>query len=182
MILNEEKWTVHKKQGVAALSFDITPVKGLKYTPSFSVYGILDEEKKTITEQNDYAERAGWGAIREQKNVSYRYIIDNVLSYENSWDKLMYSAMIGHSYEEYKYETFGAYSDNYSNGAFPSSNFGLINSGSNIYAGSIGYNAYGIESYFGRIALNWDNRYVLNATVRRDGALSMNLSFQKGLR
>lgn len=46
MILNEEKWTVHKKQGVAALSFDITPVKGLKYTPSFSVYGILDEEKK----------------------------------------------------------------------------------------------------------------------------------------
>lgn len=170
MILNEEKWTVHKKQGVAALSFDITPVKGLKYTPSFSVYGILDEEKKTITEQNDYAERAGWGAIREQKNVSYRYIIDNVLSYENSWDKLMYSAMIGHSYEEYKYETFGAYSDNYSNGAFPSSNFGLINSGSNIYAGSIGYNAYGIESYFGRIALNWDNRYVLNATVRRDGS------------
>ena len=121
----------HKKQGVAALSFDITPVKGLKYTPSFSVYGILDEEKKTITEQNDYAERAGWGAIREQKNVSYRYIIDNVLSYENSWNKLMYSAMIGHSYEEYKYETFGAYSDNYSNGAFPSSNFGLINSGSN---------------------------------------------------
>ena len=81
----------------------------------------LDEEKKTITEQNDYAERAGWGAIREQKNVSYRYIIDNVLSYENSWNKLMYSAMIGHSYEEYKYETFGAYSDNYSNGAFPSS-------------------------------------------------------------
>lgn len=170
MILNEEKWTIHKKQGVAALSFDITPVKGLKYTPSFSIYGILDEEKKTITEQNDYAERAGWGAIREQKNVSYRYIIDNVLSYENSWNKLMYSAMLGHSYEEYRYETFGAYSDNYSNGAFPSSNFGLINSGSNIYAGSIGYNAYGLESYFGRIALNWDNRYVLNATVRRDGS------------
>ena len=42
----KKKWTVHKKQGVAALSFDITPVKGLKYTPSFSVYGILDEEKK----------------------------------------------------------------------------------------------------------------------------------------
>ena len=67
MILNEEKWTVHKKQGVAALSFDITPVKGLKYTPSFSVYGILDEEKKTITEQNDYAERAGWGSNQRTK-------------------------------------------------------------------------------------------------------------------
>lgn len=170
MMLNEEKWTIHKKQGVAALSFDITPVKGLKYTPSVSIYGILDEEKKSITEQHDYADRAGWGAIREQKNVSYRYIIDNVLSYENSWDKLMYSVMMGHSYEEYNYETFGAYSDNYGNGAFPSSSFGLINSGTDIYAGSIGYNGYALESYFGRVALNWDNRYVLNATVRRDGS------------
>ena len=36
--------------------------------------------------------------------------------------------MLGHSYEEYNYETFGAYSDNYANGAYPSSSFGLINS------------------------------------------------------
>lgn len=53
MLINEEDWTVHKKQGVAALSFDITPIKGLKYTPSFSIYGILDEEKKTISEKHD---------------------------------------------------------------------------------------------------------------------------------
>lgn len=31
--------------------------------------------------------------------------------------------MLGHSYEEYNYETFGAYSDNYANGAYPSSSF-----------------------------------------------------------
>ena len=171
MLINEEDWTVHKKQGVAALSFDITPIKGLKYTPSFSIYGILDEEKKTISEKHDArSKNAGWGALSEQKNVSYRYVIDNVISYENSWDKLTYSAMLGHSYEEYNYETFGAYSDNYANGAYPSSSFGLINSGSNIYAGSIGYNAYALESYFGRAALNWDNRYILNVTMRRDGS------------
>lgn len=102
MLINEEDWTVHKKQGVAALSFDITPIKGLKYTPSFSIYGILDEEKKTISEKHDArSKNAGWGALSEQKNVSYRYVIDNVISYENSWDKLTYSAMLGHSYEEY---------------------------------------------------------------------------------
>lgn len=171
MLINEEGWKIHKKQGVASLSFDITPFEGFKYTPSVSLYGILDEEKKTLTEKHDArSKNSGWGAISQQKNVSYRYIIDNVFSYENRWDKLMYSAMLGHSYEEYNYETFGAYSDNYANGAFPSSSFGLITSGSNIYAGSVGYNAYAIESYFGRIALNWDNRYVLNATVRRDGS------------
>lgn len=180
MMIDEEKWAVHKKQGVASLSFDITPIKGLKYTPSFSIYGILDEEKKSITELHDYAKRAGWGALNEQKNVSYRYVIDNVLSYENSWDKLMYSAMLGHSFEKYNYETFGAYSDNYDKDAYPSSSFGLINSGTNIYAGSIGYNAYALESYFGRIALNWDNRYVLNATIRRDGSSRFSKSNRYG--
>ena len=171
MLINEEKWNLHKKQGVLATSFDITPFKGFKYTPSFSLYGILDEEKKSLTEKhNARAMNSGWGAIREQKNVSYRYVFDNVFSYDNTWDKLIYSAMVGHSYEEYHYETFGAYSDNYANGAFPSSSFGLINSGTNIYAGSIGYNAYGIESYFGRAALNWDNRYIFNATIRWDGS------------
>ena len=97
MLINEEDWTVHKKQGVAALSFDITPIKGLNTPPSFSIYGILDEEKKTISEKHDArSKNAGWGALSEQKNVSYRYVIDNVISYENSWDKLTYSAMLGH--------------------------------------------------------------------------------------
>lgn len=45
-----------------------------------------------------------------------------------------------------------------------------MNSGIGIYPGSVGYNAYAIESYFGRIALNWDNRYILNATLRSDGS------------
>lgn len=171
MLINEEDWTVHKKQGVASLSFDITPAKGFKYTPSVSIYGILDEEKKTLTEKHDArSKNAGWGAISQQKDVSYRYVIDNVFSYENSWDKLLYSTMVGHSYEEYNYERFGAYSDNYANGAFPSSSFGLITSGTNIYAGTMSYNAYALESYFGRIALNWDNRYILNATLRSDGS------------
>ncbi len=78
--------------------------------------------------------------------------------------------MLGHSFEKYTYEQFGAKSDNYANGAFPSSNFDLINAGPNIYAGNISYTSYALESYFGRIALNWDNKYILNASLRSDGS------------
>ena len=46
MLINEEDWTVHKKQGVAALSFDITPIKGLKYTPSFAYTVFLMKKRK----------------------------------------------------------------------------------------------------------------------------------------
>lgn len=171
MLINEEDWVIAKKQGVASVNFEITPFKGLKYTPSFSLYGILDDGKKTITERHDARKAyAGWGAITQQRDESCRMVFDNVFSYENNFDKLLYSVMLGHSYEKYVYETFGARSDNYAEGAFPSSSFGLINSGTNIYAAGIGYNAYAIESYFGRLALNWDNRYILNATVRSDGS------------
>lgn len=171
MLINEENWILTKKQGVVSVNFEITPIQGLKYTPSYSLYGIIDDSKKSITERHDARkENPNWGAISQQRDQSYRMVFDNVLSYDNNWDKLLYSVMLGHSYEKYVYEPFGARSDNYAEGAFPSSSFGLINAGTNIYAGSIGYNAYAIESYFGRLALNWDNRYILNATVRRDGS------------
>ena len=38
---------------------------------------ILDEEKKTISEKHDArSKNAGWGALSEQKNVSYRYPLE----------------------------------------------------------------------------------------------------------
>lgn len=181
MLTNEETWTLGKYQGAGTISVDITPFKGFKYTPSVSVYGIFDNEKKALTDKHDArAKSAGWAALRQQKDVSVRYVIDNIFSYENSYDRLTYSALLGHSFERYGYERFGAYSDNYANEAFPSPSFGLINAGPNIYAGSISYASYALESYFGRISMNWDDRYVLNASLRSDGSSRFSKSHRYG--
>ena len=167
----EEDYYINKTQLQGTLSFEVTPVKGLKWTPSISGYSIYDKTIKKLTENNtDRGYKEGWSALTEQKDNSFRYLIDNVLSYNNEWDRLMYSAMVGHSFEKYEYETFGARSDNYANEAFPSSSLDLITSGTNIYANSIGYNAYALESYFFRGAANWDNRYILNFSFRADGS------------
>ena len=171
MMIEEEDYYVNKTQLQGTVSFEVTPVKGLKWTPSVSGYSIYDKTIKKITENHtDRAEKDGWAALWEQKDNSFRYVIDNILSYNNEWSKLMYSAMVGHSFEKYEYEQFGAKSDNYANGAFPSSSFDLITSGTQIYAGSIGYNAYALESYFFRGAANWNNKYILNVSFRADGS------------
>lgn len=171
MLLNEEDWIIGKKQGQLNTSLDITPIKGLKYTPSISLYGILDEETKKISEKHDARKfNADWAALQQQKDVSYRYVIDNIVTYDNSWNKLKYTAMVGHSFEKYQYERFGAKSDNYSDGKFPSSSFDLINAGPNIYPNAISYTARAIESYLGRIILNYDNKYIFNSSIRRDGS------------
>lgn len=171
MVLNEEDQRNNRLEGIGSINLEVTPVKGLKWIPSISYYGKYSDGKKTLTEK--HAARgttAGWGAISQQRNTTYRMVIDNVLSYEDVLSRLTYSVMAGHSYEKYAYEQFGVKSDNYKDNAFPSSNFGLVNSGTSIYPGSFGYNAYALESYFGRIALNWDNKYILNATLRSDGS------------
>lgn len=171
MCINEEDYYTNKLQLQGTVSFDITPFDGFKFTTSLSGYGIYDKVIKKLTELNtERGYKDGWHALSEQKNTSFRYVFDNVASYDNKAGLLSYNAMVGHSWESYQYETFGAASDNYANSAFPSSSFNLITSGSQIYPGSIGYNAYALESYFARAAMNWDDRYIFNASFRADGS------------
>ena len=171
MGINEEDYWTNKFQLQGSLSMDFTPFKGFKFTPSISAYTIYDHVTKKLTELNtERGYKDGWSALAEQKNISLRYVFDAVASYENKWNDLTYNLMAGFSYENYRYSTFGARSDNYANNAFPSSSFNLITSGSNIYSNGIGYNAYALESWFARAALNWKDRYVLNASFRTDGS------------
>lgn len=171
MCIEEEDYYVNKYQLSGTASLDITPIKGLKYTPSISGYTIYDNSVKKLTELNtERGYKDGWHALSVQKNNSLRWVFDNVLSWNREEGRLTYDLMVGHSFEKYEYDTFGAASDNYANSAYPSSSFDLITSGTNIYPGSIGYNAYALESYFSRGAFNWDNRYILNVSFRTDGS------------
>lgn len=171
MCIQEEDYWNNKYQLSGTASLDITPIKGLRYTPSISGYTIYDHSTKKLTELNtERGYKDGWHALSEQKNNSLRWVFDNVLAWNREAGRLTCDLMAGHSYEQYEYNTFGAASDNYANSAYPSSSFNLITSGTNIYPGSIGYNAYALESYFSRAALNWDNRYILNLSFRADGS------------
>lgn len=46
MLINEEDWVAKKYQLSGVFSVDVTPFKGFKYTPTVSVYGILDNTSK----------------------------------------------------------------------------------------------------------------------------------------
>lgn len=173
MEINEEKWTRNTFEGLGAVSLDITPFKGFKYTPSISAYGTLIDERKKLTDQMAARARsAGWGALLQNRNLGIRYVFDNIFSYSNKAGQLNYTLMAGHSYEKYSADLLGIYSSNYASNAYPSSNLDIINAGPAVYADPAGngYNAYNLESYLGRLTLDYDGRYLLNASVRRDGS------------
>ena len=171
MMINEEDYWNDRYQIQGTLSFDVKILEGLKWTPSVSAYTTYDKTIKKLTENHtDRAYKDGWHALSEQKDNTLRYVIDNILSYEGRSGGFMYSAMVGHSFEKYESEPFGANSDNFANSAFPSSSFGLITSGNSIYPGNIGYDSYALESYFFRGALNYKDRYIVNFSFRSDGS------------
>ena len=171
MLINEEKWWINKYALAGTVSLDIMPVKGLKYSPSVSGYAILDYENKTLTEKhNARAFNEGWAALAQQKDNSFRYVIDNVLSYEGAAAGFTYSAMAGHSFEKYQYDQFGFYSSNYANEAYPSSSLGLVNSGAATFPNDINFSSYALESYFARGMVNYKDRYIANLSFRTDGS------------
>lgn len=170
MLIDEEDWSVDKTQVAVNLGIDFTPFAGFKYAVTGNVYGILDQERKKISEKHDARKNtAGWGALAQQKNFSVRYVVDNMFSYDGEWDDLRYTVLAGHSFEQYKYETFGARSENYAEG-FPSDGFNSLAASNNIYKGSIGFNQYSLDSYLSRLTLNYKNKYILTGAIRRDGS------------
>ncbi len=171
MLINEEDWIEHKMQGSVVTSLDFTPIKGLRYSPQVSMFGIFDNTFKKVTDKHD-ARKNTLPALKRQKNTSLRYVIDNIINYENTFlEKFRYSVMVGHSFEKYGYEQFGASSDIAAN--YPSQNLNTVMIDNKLFTLDNVKNEFtgeALESYIGRGQLNYDNRYILNVSARIDGS------------
>ena len=89
-------------------------------------------------------------------------------TFNKSIDKLNLSGVLGFSKENYTSEGFYAQNNNFLTDLF------LYN---NLEAGtadrpsvSSGYGTTKFKSYFSRVSLNWDSKYLLTATIRGDGS------------
>ena len=93
------------------------------------------------------------------------WIVEPQAEYQNAWGKGKLEFLIGTSFQQEKTTGSIAYASNFSSDA-------LLESPS--AAGNISVNnnntLYHYQAVFGRINLNWSDKYVLNLTGRRDGS------------
>lgn len=111
----------------------------------------------------------GLGWINDTRSTRYGQTFDNTLSYNKSFtNDFNVNAMFGHSYyaENYTFNTV-------TGREFPSNDFQHINAAT-IVTGSSSLSEYAIESYFGRINVNYDEKYLLSGSIRRDGSSKFN--------
>lgn len=117
-----------------------------------------------------------FSTVQSEMNRGYRWQIENYLSYAKTFNGLHnVSAVLGQSASRYTQRNLGG-----NDRDLLETDPGKANIDSAIadrllertWGGTGGYNFTGSASYFGRVDYNFDERYMIQATVRRDGSTS----------
>lgn len=163
------------KRSVIKLHADIKPVKGLTIRGSFAYNYWERNIEHHLTDRNLYRfTLEGPVLLREGVVRTYirRYNYKNTYraseltaDYNFNISRLRASVLAGMSQEYNKYDT-----DFYIKYDLVDPSLGAINAG--MTNGNItgNYNEWAMRSYFGRINLNWDDKYLLEANLRADGS------------
>lgn len=155
---------------------DITPLLGLKFSGVVAVNYYFNKFKAftkalyytNYDYPNDPKPMGGHQttSLTESRNDGYNVTYQLFGNYDKSWGSHHFSAMAG--YETYYdiYENLSASRDRFAMTSFPYLNRG--NSSYQSTSGNADHNAY--RSFFGRVAYNFADRYLLQVNVRRDGS------------
>ncbi len=146
---------------------DITPVKGLKLTFNGTVTD--NEWKTTATEQPFYGNTATLntgGYVSKTAYQTYTVNFQQIANYNIEFNKHTITAMLGH--ENYKYMYDYLYGDREKMFSF----FGAQELDGAVKVKSNGSNTenYNTEGYFSRLMYDYDNKYFVQASYRRDAS------------
>jgi TonB-linked SusC/RagA family outer membrane protein len=151
---------------------EIEPIKGLKFRSNFGA-------KMAFWNKTDFLpiyylappQVNAQASLYKEMNQVFNTTIENTVSYTKTIDKHSFTALVGQ----------GAYVDNASNGinvqyfGLPVDNFNDASFNYNVPQGDRKAGGYEnpkhkVNSLFGRLNYDYDERYILTAIVRRDGS------------
>lgn len=161
----------------ASLGYQIIP--GLKATGSFSMTR-SDFLNGSFSSNEDFFQVQGGtgGQASRSEDNSRSSIIEATLNYNKQVNRHNFDVTGGYSYQNIFNEGFSAGNNSFNTNAFLYYNLGagaaLNNLTPNFNRSGVFVGSYANErtllAYFGRLIYNYDERYLLNVTVRREGA------------
>lgn len=106
------------------------------------------------------------GVVHDWRTIRRNLLLENMLMFDRVvGENLHLSGLVGHSAQKYIHEPSRISGEDY-----PSPSFGYIVSAGRISDGWTSWNSYGLESIISRVNINYDERYMFSATLRRDGS------------
>ena len=144
---------------------DVTPIKHLTWRTELG-FDISHSKSETYEPMVDLGSwQRGNNEIRWQNNTNTFWQFKNYLTYANEWGKHNVSAMIGQEMWESGWEFQGIY-----NTKLPSDEVHNPSLGAGTPNINTGFGSSAMVSFFTRETYNYDNRYYLTYTFRRDGS------------
>lgn len=123
-----------------------------------------------------------YSTVQSEMNRGFKWQIENVLSYNKTFNSVHnVSVVLGQSAQKYTYRNLGGNDRDLLETDPLKAN---INSAiadaklERVWGGTGGYTAATLASYFGRFDYNFDERYIVQATVRRDGSSNFGANYK----
>lgn len=136
-----------------SLSQEYHTLNSRAYTPAYVVYSMQSNTQSTLT--------------KAQHNYN-NTIIDNTLTYSDSFGKHNVTAMIGHSSRWENYRMLQGVAKNIAGNGDSQFMYVSLGDADTRLASDTGFSYRGL-SFFGRVSYDYDGRYLVSATLRRDG-------------
>ncbi|WP_432709350.1 SusC/RagA family TonB-linked outer membrane protein [Pedobacter sp.] len=146
---------------------DFIMSKNLKFTVNANAYD-YDRRFTYINSPfvDQYTNSALNGSLSKSASRTFSYNMQQLLNYTKDFGNHHVSALLGHEYYDYKFEYLGA--SGYNFGIDNTNELGTVlnlNGNPNSYA-----NTYNNEGYFFRTMYDYDAKYFVSASYRRDAS------------
>lgn len=177
---NNPLWRLNYRKGInenrhlkSRFYGTLNPIKGLTLTGSFNYIftdKVKDQQPLFIPQWNFLTETMTSDGVTKTSimNSDYKwnnYLMDAVATYTNDVSKLNYSVMVGGSQELFRYKWFQTTKQD-----LLDPDLGSINGATGAASASGNTVEWAMRSFFGRINLNWDEKYLFEFNMRGDGS------------
>lgn len=172
---NNDNKTLRNRLQASAFA-DIKFWKGFKFKSMIGVdnthvndrrynYRFLNDEVTFLTSGGN--QRAERSSLNVFSDYNFRWVWDNIMTYQTSVDKNNFTFLAGTTAEAFQATFFSARREDVP----ADDNLWYINTGNaNTSANSGGGDAWARNSYLGRVNYSYDDKYLFTGTVRRDGS------------
>lgn len=176
LIAEEYQRFTRTVRGLGTIFGNATIADGLTFRSSLSIdYTSLDDEAYTpiISRESRNAQRNGFGNYLTTQD--FTWLIENYLSYTNSFNQHNVNALVGTSFQSSN-RNFSSINAQ----GFPSDQFTKLSVAAQVTSASTSGTSWGLASYFFRTNYSFDNRYLVTATGRLDGSSRFGDNFRYG--
>ena len=143
---------------------ELTPFKGFRFTASWGAY--IDNTRYHSVGNNKYGQSASYGGtVTQDYTRTMAFNQQYLANYEFSLGKNNFEALLGYEAYDLRGENFWATGQNY----YKDGDWTVNNTIDQKRGGGSTYE-YSTRGIFGRLNWNWDERYFLSGSYRRDAS------------